>query len=238
MRQTTPSRFILLSSLILATAWLAAQDAQAQARVRPPAMHRTPGVVGQVFVPGIGLRPVIQFQDSFPNFGLGFDAHHFFVTRGRFGFHSGFRTGFIGGGFSHGPFSGFGFLSSFVPIATSSTTLIIVPQPSPVQVITLEDGQAGEPSVVAAGLPDDWPRLRLAADSLPRERAPLAQLTLLVLKDQTIIPATEYWLEDGRVFYVTSTGRQDSFEVRDLDWEMTTELNAQRNVDFVLRAPR
>ncbi len=238
MRQPTPSRLILVSAFVLAAPLLAAQSAQAQARVRPPTMHRSPGVVGQVFVPGIGLRPVFQFQDSFPNFGLGFDAHHFFVTRGRFGFHQGFRTGFIGGGFSGGPFSGFGFLSSFAPIATSSSTVIIIQQPSPVQVITLEDARAGDPSLVAAGLPDDWPRLRLAADSLPRERAPLAQLTLLVLKDQTIIPVTEYWLEDGRVFYVTSTGRQDSFEVRELDWEMTTELNAQRNVDFVLRAPR
>jgi hypothetical protein len=62
-------------------------------------------------------------------------------------------------------------------------------------------------------------------------------LTLLVLKDETIIPARDYWLEDGRVFYITSTGRQGSFLLRELDWEMTTELNAQRNVEFVLQSP-
>ena len=69
-----------------------------------------------------------------------------------------------------------------------------------------------------------------------RQNISLPLLTLIVLKDQTIIPVTEYWLEDGSIFYITSTGRQDSVAVRELDWEMTTQLNAERNVDFVLRS--
>ncbi len=45
-------------------------------------------------------------------------------------------------------------------------------------------------------------------------------------------------MEDGRIFYVSSTGRQDSVAIRDLDWEMTHRLNDQRHVPFVLRGSR
>jgi len=88
--------------------------------------------------------------------------------------------------------------------------------------------------VVAPGLPDDWPRLRVAANSYTPVQPPLPALTLLVLKDEKILAVKEYWLEDGKVFYVTSSGRQGSFAVRELDWQMTTRLNADRGLDFAL----
>jgi hypothetical protein len=114
-----------------------------------------------------------------------------------------------------------------------------VPVVVPVQqipVVTLEESGA-QIMPVAAGLPYNWGRVRVARSSYPREAPRPPHLTLLVLKDETIIPARDYWLEDGRVFYITSTGRQNSFLLRELDWEMTTELNAQRNVEFVLQSP-
>lgn len=224
---------------------LAALSAAAQSRpprasvtVRSTSKPRV-GVVGHTFVPGFGFRPIIREQ--FPVFGLGFDAHHFHVLhrrrRGFTGFHPGFFGGFRGR-------RGFDFVSfPFFPLVSSSSTVVMVPQLVPVQVpvqvpvIMLEESRASE-SVVVAGLPYNWEKLRVAESSYPRERPRLPQLTLLVLKDQTIIPVIDYWLEDVYVFYLTSTGRQDAFAVRELDWEMTTRLNAERNVTFALRSPR
>jgi hypothetical protein len=85
-----------------------------------------------------------------------------------------------------------------------------VPVVVPVQqipVVTLEESGA-QIMPVAAGLPYNWGRVRVARSSYPREAPRPPHLTLLVLKDETIIPARDYWLEDGRVFYITSTGRQ------------------------------
>lgn len=218
----------------------AAQDVRARFHVRSPVNVRTPGLQGHVFVPGFGLRPVIQQRN--PVFGWGFDAHHFNVIHGRRrGFSRVGRT-FIGGGFRGRRGFGFGFVSfPFTSFVGTSTTVVVVPQVIPIQVpvggpvVRLEDAGPGE-VVVAAGLPYNWSQLRIAESSLPRERAPLPLLTLIVLKDHTIIPVTEYWLEDGSIFYITSTGRQDSVAVGELDWEMTTQINAERNVEFVLRS--
>lgn len=202
---------------------------------RPGHHHRDP-FPQQVFVPGFGFRPVVF--ERFPVFGLGFDAHHFQVLHRRHGF---FPGGFSGGGFVGNNF----FAGGFFPLSfvSSSSTVIVVPQVVPVQVpvpVVVNDNPPPPASggAVAAGLPPNWPRLRVARSSYPTERPPLAQLTLLVLKDQTIFAATDYWLEDGRIFYVTSTGKQASVALRELDWEMTRRLNAERGVTFLLRSER
>ena len=166
-------------------------------------------------------------------FGLGFDAHHFNVLNFQNGFFPVHR-GFLGGGFFGNNF----FATGFFPFASSS--VVVVPQAVSVQVpvqVSVNDVRRQEARVVVApGLPPEWGQVRVAAPSYPRERAPLAQLTLLVLKDHTIFAVTDYWLEDGRIFYVSSTGKQSSVPVRDLDWEMTIRLNAERGVEFVLRS--
>lgn len=179
----------------------------------------------RVFVPGFGFQPVIPEQ--FPVFGQGFDAHHFSVLHRHSGF---FGGGFFGGGFFGNNFVGGGFL----PLIGSTTTVIVVPQPVPVPVVVQEARPDPVDIVVPAGLPANWSEVYVAKPGYPVERAPLSQLTLIVLKDQTIFAVTDYWLEDGRVFYVTSTGKQGSVGVRDLDWEMTTQLNAERGVEFAL----
>ncbi len=218
----------------------AAQDVRARFQVRSPVNVRTPGVRGHVFVPGFGLRPVIQQRN--PVFGWGFDAHHYNVIHGQRRGFSGVGGTFISGGFRGRRGFGFGFVSfPFTSFVGTSTTVVVVPQVIPIQVpvggpvVRLEDYGPGE-VVVAAGLPYNWSQLRIAESSLPREQAPLPLLTLIVLKDHTIMPVTEYWLEDSSIFYITSTGRQDSVPIHELDWEMSTQLNAERNVDFVLRS--
>jgi hypothetical protein len=227
------SRLLALGAAVLATLPVTAQVAS----VRPPSnAHRAPGVQGHVFVPGFGLRPIIV--ENNPVFGLGFDAHHHFVLNRRRldGFQAFPHSGFFGGFHSR---RGFGFVGfPFFPVVSSSSSVVVVPQivpqfiPVQVPVITLEDSYADE-SVVLPGLPSNWNQLRVVQSSYAEERP----VPLLVLKNHSIIPVADYWLEDGWIFYVTSTGRQNSIELSELDWDMTVRLNADRNVDFTLRSP-
>lgn len=228
-------RFALFS--ILSIALLAALPALAQTRPRatlsPSPSDQRVGVVGQVFVPGFGFRPIIQEQGS----SSGFHHGRGFRSGSRFGFRSGFG-GFFGGFSGHNTF-GFSYVPFYQPYQSyqQTPTVIIVQQPaqSPAseRVITMEDSRG---SIVVAGLPDNWDELNLEEAAVRRHAPAGSALTLLALKDETLFPVTEYWLEDGLVFYVTSTGRQGSVPLRDLDWEMTSRLNAERGQEFVLRS--
>ena len=192
---------------------------------------RQVGVVGQVFVPGFGLRPIIQESNTSGGF------HRVRGFRSGFGFGSGFG-GFFGG-FSGRQAFGFGYVPFYPSYSSYSQTptVIVVQQAAPVaeRVITMDDSRGYDGgSVVVAGLPDNWSELDLAEVSSHRSAAPTTALTLIALKDETLFAATEYWLEDGLIFYVTSTGRQGSVPLRSLDWDMTTRLNAERGQEFVL----
>jgi hypothetical protein len=204
------------------------------ASVRAPAPVHQRGVAGYEFIPGFGSRPVVQERHSFGGF------HHRGFRRG-FGFRSGFG-GFFGG-FHSGNFFGYGYLPfypSYQPYPQSPTVIIVqqpAPYPAAERVITNDDLRGyGGGSVVVAGLPENWDELNLQEVSLRRTAPASAPLTLLALKDETIFPVVEHWLEDGLIFYVTSTGRQGSLPLRALDWEMTSRLNAERGVEFALRS--
>ena len=241
-------RMVLL--LLVTAVFLAVQPANAQHRhsspgfhVRPPVNNFPPTNTGNPnfnFIPGFGLQPVVH--ERFPVPGFGFDFEHDRLVNGRrrhFFPGGGFGGGFVGGSF-FGPNFGVSGFFPFFPVASSSSSVVYIQQPVPVPVI-IEDlrGRSRsdydeDPVAVAAGLPDDWPRLRVAANSYAPVQQPLPQLTLLVLKNEKILAVKEYWLEDGLIFYVTSSGRQGSLAVRDLDWEMTTRLNSDRGLDFAV----
>jgi len=245
-------RLVLL--LLVAAVFLAVLPASAQRRhsssggfrVRPT--HNFPqtntGNPNFNFIPGFGLQPAVH--ERFPTPGFGFDFEHDRLVRGHRG-HRGFPGRFPGrfggmGGFVGGSYFGPNFTVGgyypFYPLGSSSTNVVYVQQPVPVIIEDLRGGSGYYDDdgdvVVAPGLPDDWPRLRVAANSYTPVQEPLPALTLLVLKDEKILAVKEYWLEDGHIFYVTSSGRQGSFAVRDLDLPMTTRLNANRGLDFAL----
>lgn len=215
------SLIVVLALLALTSLPAAAQSFRVTPTVQPPRV----GVIGQVFVPGIGFRPIIQ--ERFPVFGLGFDAHHHSILNQQLGIFGGgdFGNNFFVGGFA-----------PFFPVASSSSTVVIVQQPMVVQVPVVVNAVTDPPVAVAAGLPENWDRITVVRSSYPPEQHPMPQLTLLVQKNQTIFAVREYWLDEGRVFYVTSTGRQGSILLRDLDWDMTVRLNAERHVEFVLHS--
>jgi hypothetical protein len=60
-------------------------------------------------------------------------------------------------------------------------------------------------------------------------------VTLLVFKNHSIYAVTDYWLEDGRIHYVTSYGAQDSASTDQLDLDFTRKLNDERSVKFELK---
>lgn len=200
-----------------------------QVRFNPPAtpsFHRG-------FGPGFGHFP--NLHQRFPVFGLGFDAHHFHVLNHFRSLNADFHVGFFGGGFfGQGTFVGGGFF----PVV-SAPTVVVVPQPQIVPVVV----QAAVPLpqeeiIVPVGLPENWGQVRFVRPSYTAESTPLHQLTLIVLKDETILAVTDYWLEDLRIFFLTSAGAQGSVALRNLDWEMTTRLNSERRVPFILREGR
>lgn len=240
MRKRLFPALLTVALLLLASLPAGAQSRGFRVSTRSSGGHHArssaSGVSHHVFIPNFGVRPVLR--ERFPVTGFGFDAHHHRVIHGGRSF-----NGFFGGGFFGSNFFAGGFFAG-TPFVGSATNVVVVPQAVPVQVpvpvavvpVASVPVSGGVPIVVKPGLPDNWSRLRIARPSYPPTEQPLARLTLLALTDSTIFAVTDYWLEGDRLFYLTSTGRQDSLALRELDWETTNQLNAERGVDFVLRS--
>ena len=65
---------------------------------------------------------------------------------------------------------------------------------------------------------------------------PPGQLTLIALKGEAIYAATDYWIESGRLFYVLRNGAEGTFDLNEVDWDRTAQLNAERGITVTLRA--
>jgi hypothetical protein len=63
-------------------------------------------------------------------------------------------------------------------------------------------------------------------------------LTLIVLKSEAIYAVTDYWLDNGRLNYVLSSGTDQSVDFGEVDWSKTLGLNAERGVPITLRSGR
>jgi hypothetical protein len=66
---------------------------------------------------------------------------------------------------------------------------------------------------------------------------PGADSTVLFLKDGTSYGVTDYWLEGGRLHYVTTYGGANAIELEALDVQRTVDENAKHGVTFALRPP-
>jgi hypothetical protein len=60
-------------------------------------------------------------------------------------------------------------------------------------------------------------------------------LTLVALKSETILPARDYWVAGRLLFYVLPDGSEASTDLNRIDWQRTTDLNAERGVRLTLR---
>jgi hypothetical protein len=73
-----------------------------------------------------------------------------------------------------------------------------------------------------------------ATESVPA--TPLAQLTLIALKGEAIYAVTDYWVEGSRLLYVLQGGAEGAFDLSEVDWDRTAQLNAERGITVTLRA--
>lgn len=86
--------------------------------------------------------------------------------------------------------------------------------------------------------PDSGPRADEAtAPASAASPTPGADSTVLFFKDGTIYGVTDYWLEGGRLHYVTTYGGANAIELDALDMQRTVDENAKHGVTFALRPP-
>src|SRR6267154_2238535 len=79
-------------------------------------------------------------------------------------------------------------------------------------------------------------RSKVADD--PVKLARPSGLTLIFLKSEAIYAVTDYWLDNGRLNYVLSSGTNQSVDLGEVDWSKTLGLNAERGVVITLRSGR
>jgi len=187
------------------------------------------------------------FRGGFPAGHSGVFAGRFGGFRGGFATRGGFRGTFVsgrGGSFFHRPFfpgrrfgfaghrsffgySGFGFglsfgygyypsYSYFPPIYTYYSPPVYVP--AIVEPVPYAESYRGyERETDRASTKDRY--------------------WLIALKDHSIQAATDYWLEDSTLHYVTRDGTKSSAELANVDLEFTRELNRERGLEFQLPRP-
>ena len=63
---------------------------------------------------------------------------------------------------------------------------------------------------------------------------PSRDLTLVALKSEMIYPARDYWVAGRVLFYVLPDGSEASTDLSSIDWQRTTDLNAERGVRVTL----
>jgi hypothetical protein len=81
-----------------------------------------------------------------------------------------------------------------------------------------------------------WRPFGKESNSVHERRPP--ELTLIALKSETIYAVTDYWLADGRLTCLRSSGAQQTLDLNEVDWGKTTQLNAERGVTITLRSSR
>jgi hypothetical protein len=64
---------------------------------------------------------------------------------------------------------------------------------------------------------------------------PSRALTLIALKPEVVHPAKDYWVAGRLLFYVLPDGSEASTDLNCIDWQRTTDLNAERGVRVTLR---
>jgi hypothetical protein len=63
---------------------------------------------------------------------------------------------------------------------------------------------------------------------------PSRALTLIALKPEVVYPAKDYWVAGRLLFYVLPDGSEASTDLNRIDWQRTTDLNAERGVRVTL----
>jgi hypothetical protein len=168
---------------------------------------------------------------GFGDFGFGFGEPFFFAFGGPFGFgepcfFNGFFLNCIGTGWN-GPY-GLGWETpwGYEPGVTGSLYPIGgYYEPTPAEMNQESLNYLGP----TAFLPPQPIQPTLVPEETPAQPA-----AILVLKDGTEFGVTSYWLQDNRLYYVTTYNIQSSIPIDQLDLQATVDLNYKRGVTFKL----
>ena len=63
---------------------------------------------------------------------------------------------------------------------------------------------------------------------------PKANVTLIALKDSTVVAAIGYWAENSDLVYITKTYTRKTLPLDRIDKDLTEQLNRERGVEFLL----
>lgn len=71
--------------------------------------------------------------------------------------------------------------------------------------------------------------------SSPEEIQAEKVLFVLYMKNGALYALTNYWIEDGKLHYLTSYGGENTIDMDDIDLQKTVDVNAKRGLDFTLK---
>jgi hypothetical protein len=190
--------------------------------------YGSPHGYGNVVFPGTGHAPgtYSPFSITDPSFGARLGA-----TVSGFGYPYSYGYGNYGGTAIIGyavPYT--------VPVYVPVPALPVVTTPvAPTQIIYVVQGEPDRGITTVAPQRDSVVTYVVPA----REPAPAASATaqtlyLIAFKSHSIYTATEYWLEDDTLHYITSYGAHNQASLDQVDLELTTRLNRERGLGFRL----
>jgi hypothetical protein len=179
-------------------------------------MHPVPP--HRVFNPGFGAP--YYYSPAFGFYPLGFYGGGFCDP------FSGFDPGFGCGGLGFGYGFGYGYPGYFGPGYDDSYSVGTTTGP------TLYDNET--PASDSSGSYTPAPEQGTDPSSQAGAPAP-PPATLIYLKDGTSYEAMSYWLDAGKLHYITNYGGETTVDMGQLDLQRTVDENARIGVDFTLR---
>lgn len=229
--QESPSRGVAASSPSVSNRSLVARPpAAATLRPRPPHRIYFPPVSSPIiFVPAFGLfGPGFGFfGNSFgcdPFWGWSFDPA-FGCNGWGYGYGLGYG-GYYGSGYGYGAgYGGSYSLGSTAPSDFDSGAS------TEFNASKWEDSPAND-SIAADHLNSDSGADSTAGAAVTAAPPPA---TLIYLKDGSSYEVMSYWLDAGKLHYITNYGGENSLDMNHLDLQRTVDENAQRGANFTLR---
>jgi hypothetical protein len=195
---------------------------------RSPSLVARPFLPHRVYYQPIFFGPAFGFYPGFGYFGNGFcDPFWGFDPTfgcGGFGYGGGFGLGY-GFGYGYGNYFGAGYDNSFAVGSTTGPVDFENDTPS-------NDDGAYSPTP-EQGTDRDAGQNNGGDQQSAAPAPPLA--TAIYLKDGTNFDVMSYWLDAGKLHYITNYGGETSIDVSQLDLQRTVDENARLGVDFTLR---
>jgi len=183
--------------------------------------------------PPVIFVPVYGYYGPYGYFGGGFGCDPFYG----WGYNSGYGCNGFGYGYGGGAYYGSGYgYGSGSGYDDSSNSVATSPDEGygPYSSSNLSNDNWSAPSSGDSSSNDS--SAPAAVTAAPDSTPPPAQVaTAIYLKDGSSYEVLSYWLDAGKLHYITNYGGENSIDMSQLDLQRTVDENAQHGVDFTLR---